>query len=183
MRYAPEVLPAHSLRSLLDQALACARSCCREELCCRRCTWLCFDSIARQVSWWLLYPEKAQSQAYRREGVQPTRQAKALIETFQEVSHPVRAVTSRARELIEMMANRPADCLDRWLEEATHENVPELTHFVKSLRQDYSAVHGALHFEWSNGQVEGQVNRLKMIKRQMYGRAGFVLLRKRVLAA
>lgn len=136
----------------------------------------------RQVSWWLLYPEKAQSQSYRREGVESTRQVKALVERFQEVSHPVSAVTSRSREFIEMMANRQANCLDRWLEEATHENVPELTQFVKSLRQDYDAVHGALAYEWSNGQVEGQVNRLKMIKRQMYGRAGFPLLRQRVLA-
>ena len=136
----------------------------------------------RQVSWWLLYPEKAQSQSFRREGVEATRQVEALIETFQEVSHPVCAVTSRGREFIEMMANRRADCLDRWLEEATHENVPELTQFIKSLRQDYDAVHGALTYEWSNGQVEGQVNRLKMIKRQMYGRAGFSLLRQRVLA-
>jgi len=136
----------------------------------------------RQVSWWLLYPEKAQSQSYRRDGDPTTNQIKALIETFQEVSHPVRAVTSRGREFIEIMAKRQADRLDRWLEEATNENVPELTHFVKSLRQDYDAVHGALRFEWSNGQVEGQVNRLKMIKRQMYGRAGFPLLRKRVLA-
>jgi len=136
----------------------------------------------RQVSWWLLYPEKAQSQAYRRQGDQTTNQIQALIETFQEVSHPVRAVASRSREFVEIMANRQADRLDRWLEEASNENVPELTQFVKSLRQDYDAVHGALHSEWSNGQVEGQVNRLKMIKRQMYGKAGFKLLRQRVLA-
>lgn len=82
-----------------------------------------------------------------------------------------------------MVANRRADRLDGWLEDAANENVPELRHFVKSLRQDYSAVRGALTYEWSNGQVEGQVNRLKMIKRQMYGKAGFKLLRQRVLAA
>ena len=47
--------------------------------------------------------------------------------------------------------------------------------------QDLDAVRNALLLPWSNGQVEGQINRLKLIKRQMYGRAGFDLLRKRVL--
>jgi transposase len=50
------------------------------------------------------------------------------------------------------------------------------------LQSDYSAVRAALANSWSNGQTEGQVNRLKFIKRQMYGRAKFVLLRLRVLA-
>ena len=51
------------------------------------------------------------------------------------------------------------------------------------LRHDYAAVHAALVEPWSSGQAEGQINRLKMLKRQMYGRAGFVLLRKWVLYA
>jgi transposase len=51
------------------------------------------------------------------------------------------------------------------------------------LVQDQAAVEAALSLEWSNGQVEGQVNRLKFLKRQMYGRASFDLLRARVLHA
>ena len=50
------------------------------------------------------------------------------------------------------------------------------------LLQDYDAVKAAVSLKWSNGQVEGQVNRLKNIKRQMYGRGSLELLRKRVLA-
>ena len=49
------------------------------------------------------------------------------------------------------------------------------------LRRDFKAVIGAVETSWSNGQTEGQINRLKAIKRQMYGRAGFHLLRARVL--
>ncbi|MBI3460498.1 transposase, partial [Candidatus Acetothermia bacterium] len=49
------------------------------------------------------------------------------------------------------------------------------------LRQDYRAVRAAVRLEWSNGQTEGQVNRLKLLKRQMYGRAKFDLLRLRFL--
>jgi transposase len=55
--------------------------------------------------------------------------------------------------------------------------------FAVGIRQDYGAVAAALEYAWSNGPVEGQINRLKMIKRQMYGRANFDLLRAHVLWA
>ena len=57
----------------------------------------------------------------------------------------------------------------------------ELQGFCRGLRRDWEAVMAGLTLEWSNGPVEGQVHRLKMLKRQMYGRAGFTLLRARVL--
>ena len=60
---------------------------------------------------------------------------------------------------------------------------PGLRSFVNGIRQDYAAVSAALSTEYSNGQVEGQVNRLKFIKRQGYGRVNFDLLRRRVLLA
>jgi transposase len=53
--------------------------------------------------------------------------------------------------------------------------------FANGLRQDFSAVYNALSMVWSNGQVDGQINRLKFVKRMMYGRANFDLLRKRFL--
>ncbi len=59
----------------------------------------------------------------------------------------------------------------------------ELRPFAAGLRQGEAAVSAALSEAWSNGPVEGQVNRLKTIKRQMYGRAGLELLRARVLRA
>ena len=55
--------------------------------------------------------------------------------------------------------------------------------FARGLRQDEAAVRAALTLDWSNGPVEGRVNRLKSIKRSMYGRARFDLLRARVLHA
>jgi hypothetical protein len=60
---------------------------------------------------------------------------------------------------------------------------PELCDFAEGLRADHDAVRAALCEEWSNGQVEGQINRLKLLKRQMYDRAGFTLLKERVLYA
>lgn len=77
---------------------------------------------------------------------------------------------------------RPTD-LDGWLEASSVSGISAVATFGEGLRRDYSAVRAALAEPWSSGQAEGQINRLKMLKRQMYGRAGFELLRKRVLSA
>lgn len=82
-----------------------------------------------------------------------------------------------------MVRERQADSLDRWLADAEVSSIKELHNLAKSLRRDHAAVHMALASEWNNGQTEGHVNRLKMIKRTMFGRAGFDLLRNRVLYA
>ena len=65
---------------------------------------------------------------------------------------------------------------------ATASAIPQRRGFATGLLRDWAAVQAALSSPWSNGQAEGQVNRLKMLKRQMFGRAKFDLLRKRVLA-
>jgi transposase len=80
-----------------------------------------------------------------------------------------------------MIHERQPEELDEWLRDAETCSLAAIRHFAIRLRQDYPAVRASLSFEWSNGQVEGQVNRLKTIKRQMYGRANFDLLRLRVL--
>ena len=87
-----------------------------------------------------------------------------------------------AQDFQRMVREREAQALDQWLLSCETANIPELANFAAGLRQDYSAVHAALSLPWSNGQTEGQVNRLKLIKRQMYGRAHLDLLRLRVLA-
>lgn len=71
--------------------------------------------------------------------------------------------------------------LEGWLIEAEQSGVIELRAFARGIRRDREAVEMAIRVEWSQGQTEGQVNRLKCLKRQMYGRAGFALLRQRVL--
>ena len=82
-----------------------------------------------------------------------------------------------------MVSERRAEELDAWLDAAESSEVAEIENFAGALRRDYEAVAAALAYEWSSGQVEGQINRLKLIKRQMYGRASFDLLRQRVLGA
>lgn len=71
--------------------------------------------------------------------------------------------------------------LDTWLEKSLSSGITALQTFAEGIKQDYLAVKAALELPWSNGQTEGQVTKLKLIKRQMYGRANFDLLRRRVL--
>jgi len=91
----------------------------------------------------------------------------------------------KARELAgefqKMIKQREVDKLDVWIEAARVSQIKEMVGFADGLNTDREAVRGSLKYEWSNGQVEGQVNRLKLIKRQMYGRAKFDLLKARVL--
>jgi transposase len=70
-----------------------------------------------------------------------------------------------------------------WLERAEKSELPELRAFAAGIRRDHAAVEQMLLTPWSSGQAEGRVDRLKLLKRQMYGRANFDLLRKRVLYA
>jgi hypothetical protein len=73
--------------------------------------------------------------------------------------------------------------LGAWLADARMSGVRAVETFAAGLEQDGAAVRSALGTPWSNGQAEGQITRLKLLKRQMYGRAGFDLLRRRVLLA
>jgi transposase len=70
-----------------------------------------------------------------------------------------------------MVKDRKADQLDNWIQEANLTDIVQLKRFTAGLLRDYQAVKAGLSLEWSNGQVEGQINRLKLIKRQTYGRA------------
>jgi transposase len=71
--------------------------------------------------------------------------------------------------------------LHRWLDRAQATEIHALQRFVRTVRQDLGAVEGAVTEPWSNGPVEGHINRLKTLRRQMYGRAGVDLLRARLL--
>ncbi len=82
-----------------------------------------------------------------------------------------------------MVRGLEGEKLDEWLEEAEASEGAVMRRFAKGLRKDLAAVRAGLTQSWSNGPVEGFVHKLKLVKRQMYGRAGFGLLRRRVLGA
>jgi transposase len=94
-------------------------------------------------------------------------------------------VTTRrlVQDFMHMVRERRGRKLEAWVAHVQGNGPPELRGFSRNLRRDWDAVHAGLTRSWSSGSVEGHVNRLKVIKRQMYGRAKFDLLRKRVLLA
>lgn len=92
-------------------------------------------------------------------------------------------LTGHVRKFAAMMTGRHGDRLDGWITEAEQDTLAPLASFACNLRRDLDAVRNGLSMPYSSGAVEGNINRLKMLKRQMFGRAGLDLLRKRVLLA
>lgn len=105
---------------------------------------------------------------------------RSYVERLLALSPALDAVRDLARRFAAMVRAREADALDLWLAEAAD---TELGSFALGIRQDGAAVRAALALPWSSGVVEGHVTRLKLIKRQGYGRAKLDLLRARVLHA
>ena len=97
--------------------------------------------------------------------------------------HVVNVAYDLAQQFCAMVRQRSATDLDTWLSRCIDSQIPDLQSFATGLQREYASIRAALTEVWSNGQLEGQVNRLKLIKRQMYGRAGFDLLRQRFLHA
>jgi transposase len=87
------------------------------------------------------------------------------------------------QQFVQMVRTRTGEQLDGWLERVKASQIRELQGFVAGVERDKAAVVAGLTLPYSNGQTQGQVNKLKSLKRQMYGRATFEVLRKRVLHA
>jgi transposase len=121
----------------------------------------------RQAVWWVL-----------REASDRTPEQQAFVEELDRQAPALASVAAQGRAFLDLVRQRREDQLTPWMERA---EAGPLRSFVERLRQDEAALRAALRLEWSNGQVEGQVHRLKLLKRQMYGRAHFDLLRRRVL--
>ncbi len=124
------------------------------------------------MRWWLLLPTAERTPA------QDTFLA-ALLARCPEVAVAV----SLARDFLALLRERDQGALAGWLDRAASGAPPEFRELAAGLTQDRDAVEAALRLTWSNGQVEGHVNKLKLVKRAMFGRAGFPLLRRRVLGA
>ncbi len=93
------------------------------------------------------------------------------------------ALAGHVTEFAKILTGLDGSRLDGWLAAVEADDQPDLHSFARGIRHDHDAVLNGLTLPWSSGVVEGNVNRIKMIKRQMYGRASFPLLRKRVLLA
>jgi transposase len=98
--------------------------------------------------------------------------------------HPgVETLYNLTQSFVKLMKERDFEALDLWLTKGERCGLPDLETFTQGLQNDYEAVKSSLVFPYSNGPVEGQINRLKFVKRSMYGRGSFELLRSRFLEA
>jgi transposase len=88
-----------------------------------------------------------------------------------------------SQDFAQLIRERMPEQFDGWLSRALSSQLKSLVTFAQGLLSDYDAVKAGMTLEWSNGPVEGQINRLKMLKRQMYGRASLELLTRRFLWA
>ncbi|TAK27886.1 MAG: ISL3 family transposase [Myxococcaceae bacterium] len=125
----------------------------------------------RQVRWWLTLPAERLSEGQR-----------CYVARLTEACAPIRAARQLAVTFGVVLRGGEANALGPWLEDATESGLTSFQDFAAGLRRDQASIEAAIREPWSNGQTEGQVNKLKMLKRQMYGRAGLPLLRQRMLA-
>jgi transposase len=125
----------------------------------------------KQLSFdWIRRPEKR------------TTEAQARLDTIRRVRPDLTSALDLADEFTALIRKSSTGTLQDWLSRAEVSPCPEVRNFAEGIRRDESAVNAAVTTRWSNGPVEGHVNRLKTIKRQMYGRAGFTLLKARVVS-
>lgn len=106
---------------------------------------------------------------------------KIALAKMHQASEKATLAYSLGQQFIKMVRERCPEMLVSWIEATLKSGIGSLVRFAEGVRQDLAAITAALSLPWSSGQTEGQINRLKFIKRQMYGRAKFDLLRKRVL--
>jgi transposase len=126
----------------------------------------------REVVWLLLRPAAKLAETDRQ-----------YLDDVRQADPVLAATVDLTRDFVAMVRDRQPDRLEPWQHAASTSGIAEFQGLATGLDRDQAAVAAALSERWSNGQTEGQVLRLKLIKRQGYGRAKFDLLRKRVLRA
>ena len=126
----------------------------------------------RRVRWWLLAPATELTPAQQ-----------AYLDRLRAACPAVAQAARLAAEFGRLVRERDLAAFATWLAAATLSGLPEFGELAVGMQRDRAAIEAALTHEWSSGQVEGQVTRLKLVKRQMFGRAKVDLLRKRVLLA
>ena len=126
-------------------------------------------------------PPSARKLSFRLVKSKPGSRSERVLKRMRERDALLHAGLVLFEELLGMLRRESRVTLAEWTATAVASGHAELTNVAKSLLQDADAITAAMTGSWSNGQVEGQVGRLKQIKRQMFGRAGMTLLRARVL--
>jgi transposase len=125
----------------------------------------------RELRWWLLKADSAPSSDPGEPVAELNSAQRRYVQFLLEDCPAIAAGQGLAQEFGRLIRAREAGALSPWLEQAEASTLPEFRDFAAGLGRDERAVKAALTEAWSNGQTEGQVTKLKMLKRQMYGRA------------
>ena len=107
----------------------------------------------------------------------------SILQALLQASPTAHTLYQLVQEFLTLLRQREGERLDAWLEKAKISQIGEFSRIVKSIERDKAAVQAGMTVPQNNGLVEGKVNKLKLLKRMMYGRAAFPLLRQRVLHA
>src|SRR5437867_10306648 len=129
-----------------------------------------------------LTPRRATWLVLRREETRTEAEAQQLAQLHAQSAEVAEAI-DLAQDLTHLVRQRQPESLDPWLERASTSALEALRRFTRGLRDDYAAVKAGVTLPWSSGPVEGHINRLKMVKRHMFGRARLDLLSRRFLRA
>jgi transposase len=135
-------------------------------------TWDHRPPSAAQAVWWLLRPVETL-----------TAEEQQCRQRLLAAAPDVQVALDQLLAFRQLIHERDVSALAPWLRRAEASTVAEVRAFAASVRRDRAAVQAALDHAWSSGPVEGQVTKIKLVKRQMYGRANFDLLRRRLLLA
>jgi transposase len=129
---------------------------------------------------WTISPIVAASRCIKPRGLLMRRQA-AKVDAPKSASPDFTAMRRLAMRFRGILRSKDIQKFGVWLDDAQQSGLYAMQRFVRTVRRDLDAVTNALTEGWNNGQTEGQINRLKTLKRVMYGRAGAELLRARML--
>jgi len=129
-----------------------------------------------------LTPRRATWLVLRREAQRPEAEVQQLAQLRAQSAEVAEAI-DLAQDFATLVRQRQPEQLDPWLQRATTSALDALQRFATGLRDDYAAVKAGVTLPWSTGPVEGHINRLKMLKRQMFGRAHLDLLSRRFVRA
>ena len=132
----------------------------------------CQPLTPRRATWLVLRRETKRTEAEAQQLTQLHAQSPAVAEAI-----------DLAQGFASLVRQRQPECLDPWLQRATTSAVDAVQRFAAGLYEDYEAVKAGVTLPWSTGPVEGHINRLKMLKRQMFGRARLDLLSRRFVLA
>jgi transposase len=125
-----------------------------------------------------LTPRRATWLVLRREAKRTEAEAQPLAQLRAQQAEVTEAI-DLAQDFAALVRQRQPEALDPWLQRAAASTLEALQRFAKGLYEDYEAVKAGVTLPWSTGPVEGHINRLKMLKRQMFGRARLDLLSRR----